>query len=1126
MEKQLVKFWELEQTKALIPPNPDELKCEELFQSSIKRCSDGHYMIALPFKNETNPVLGDSKKVALRRFYNLELKLEKNPTLKSEYHDTIKEYLESGHMIPCSTTSRFPHKSKEFFLPHHAVIKASSSTTKLRVVFDASCKTSDGTSLNDHLLVGPKLQKDIREVIMNWRKYPFCLSADIARMYRQFWIYPEHHCYQKILWRFNPSEAIKEYFLTTVTFGTSPAPYLALRALQYIASTPYASANFPLGSEACKNDFYVDDLLTGEYTLTKAIKKQTETQQLLQESGLTLRKWCSNSSAVLKEIPTNLKSNSEVTFDESEFQKMLGVYWSPKEDVFSFKISQTIQNTYTKRQILSMIARLYDPMGYISPCIMYAKLIMKSLWLSKKGWDEEVDSEIMNKFIAFLTQLSKLETIRIQRWIRTKDDVSPISLFGFCDASLKGYGAVVYLKNPDPRTNLTNRLILLTSKTRVAPTSFVSLARLELCGAVLLADLLQWCRNLFKQEISIHAYTDSQIVLSWINSHPSRWKTFIANRTSQILEKTKPEQWNYIKSEINPADVASKGVLPEAMASFSLWWNGPNLEELGQSKSVPLSHEEDKVIELERNKQSICMLSKPQENIFINKYSSFVTLCQKLKNYCKFFIICYERLIEKHPKRKQAFLQRIQNLSNPENIALRLVQKTTYFEEIECLTKNKPISTKSKLLSLNPFLDGFGLLRVGGRLDNASLSYSQKHPIILPPYHQVTQNIIRAAHILTIHGTNKTVGAYIRHKYHVIRAQETIRKLTSKCLTCVRYRRKVQTQLMGSLPYPRVNEFRPFLNSGIDFAGPLNLKAWKGRCNKITKGYIAVFVCLSTKALHLEVVSELSSNAFLACFKRFVGRRGHCQNLFSDCGTNFVGAAKILEDETSRAQRQWKSELQPQFEEIATKWHFIPPATPHFGGLWEAGVKSVKTQLTKAVGNSSLTYEELSTLLIQIEAILNSRPLCPLTEDPESYSALTPAHFLVGSALLAPPEPEINIEAKHPLTRWQYIQKLRQCFWNEWREEYLHRLQNRPKWKQEQPSIEQNDLVLIMDERFPPTQWPLARVVDLHPSKTDKLSRVVTLKTAGNKVSLRPITKLRLLPVRSLKESDPSHIEN
>lgn len=372
-------------------------------------------------------------------------------------------------------------------------------------------------------------------------------------------------------------------------------------------------------------------------------------------------------------------------------------------------------------------------MGYISPCIMYAKLIMKALWLSKKGWDEEVEPDVKHKFYGFLIQLPKLEKILIQRWFKTNDDTSQISLFGFCDASIKGYGAVVYLRNPDETANPSEKLILLTSKTRIAPTNFVSLARLELCGAVLLAEMLGWCRDRFKQETTIHAYTDSKIVLSWINSHPSRLKTFIANRTSQILENTKPSEWSYVKSEINPADVASKGLLPEAMTSCSLWWNGPNLDQLGHNEVPPISLEDTHIVELERNKNNMCLLSKTQNYEFINKYSSFSKLCTKLKMYSTFFINCYKKLLIKFPSRNQEYLLKIQTLVCPENIAIKLLQKSVYGQEIELLRKGNPIHRKSNLLSLNPFLDGFGIIRVGGRLDNSSLSYAQKHPIILPP---------------------------------------------------------------------------------------------------------------------------------------------------------------------------------------------------------------------------------------------------------------------------------------------------------------------------------------------------------------------------------------------------------
>ena len=320
---------------------------------------------------------------------------------------------------------------------------------------------------------------------------------------------------------------------------------------------------------------------------------------------------------------------------------------------------------------------------------------------------------------------------------------------------------------------------------------------------------------------------------------------------------------------------------------------------------------------------------------------------------------------------------------------------------------------------------------------------------------------------------------------------------------------------MGNLPYPRVNETRAFLNSGVDYAGPINLKKWKGRCNKFTKAYICVFVCLSTKALHLELVSDLSSEAFLAAFKRFTSRRGQIQNMYSDNGTNFVGANKILQNDCKKAEMQWKQDLEIKFQTV--KWHFIPPSSPHFDELWEAGVKSIKTHLYKIIGNSNLTYEELLTLLVQIEGVLNSRPLCPISSNPNDYSALTPAHFLIGEPIIAPPQPEISSN-KHILNRWQLIQSLHQQFAKEYKKEYLQRLINRPKWNKIVSEIKTNDLVLLTESNIHCTDWPMARILEVHPGK-DNITRVVTLKTKDNKIFKRPITKIRYLPITSNSEN-------
>lgn len=237
----------------------------------------------------------------------------------------------------------------------------------------------------------------------------------------------------------------------------------------------------------------------------------------------------------------------------------------------------------------------------------------------------------------------------------------------------------------------------------------------------------------------------------------------------------------------------------------------------------------------------------------------------------------------------------------------------------------------------------------------------------------------------------------------------------------------------------------------------------------------------------------------MAAFRRFIARRGRCTDIYSDCGTNFVGADKYLKQ---------------IFTDIASteaiNWHFNPPSAPHFGGLWEAGIKSVKTHLIRVVGNQILTYEELHTVLIQIEAVLNSRPLSPISADPNDLSPLTPGHFLTLEPLTAIPDPDITQININRLTRWQLLQKLHRDFWNRWHQEYLHTLQQRSKWHTTKFSVAIGTMVLIKNELSPPLNWPLGRITELHPG-ADGIVRVATVRTTKG-IFKRPLVKLCPLP--------------
>ncbi|XP_029158401.1 uncharacterized protein LOC114930714 [Nylanderia fulva] len=314
---------------------------------------------------------------------------------------------------------------------------------------------------------------------------------------------------------------------------------------------------------------------------------------------------------------------------------------------------------------------------------------------------------------------------------------------------------------------------------------------------------------------------------------------------------------------------------------------------------------------------------------------------------------------------------------------------------------------------------------------------------------------------------------------------------------------------MGHLPRDRVTPTRPFLSTGLDYAGPISIRTSKGRGHRSQKGYIAVFVCFWSKAIHLEVVSDYSSEAFIAALRRFVSRRGLCTDVYSDCGTTFVGADRTLR-ELFKASTSEGLHIARAANTQGIRWHFNPPAAPHFGGLWEAAVKSTKFHLRRVIGDTTLTFEELNTLLTQIEACLNSRPLQALSDDPDDTSALTPGHFIIGAPLLAIPEPSRIGQSSSTLSRWHHLQLMRDHFWQRWSAEYVHGLNPRTKWVKAEAAPHVGDLCIIRSELTPPTRWPLARITRLHPGD-DGVVRVVSVRTATSEF-VRPIVKLVMLP--------------
>lgn len=421
---------------------------------------------------------------------------------------------------------------------------------------------------------------------------------------------------------------------------------------------------------------------------------------------------------------------------------------------------------------------------------------------------------------------------------------------------------------------------------------------------------------------------------------------------------------------------------------------------------------------------------------------------------------------------------------------------------------------KGNLASLHPFLDDFGLLRVGGRLHFADISYEQKHPIILPKGSLITSLFIRSEHERLLHAGPKLLLANINQRFWIINGLSEIRKITHKCIVCFREKATVAKQLMGSLPASRVTACaRPFERVGVDFAGPVEVKLSRIRRSVIGKGYICVFICFVTKAIHLELASDLTTETFLACFRRFVSRRGLPTEIHCDNASTFKCAkSRLVELYSLMSSRDHQAKVHCFSSQRGIKFHFIPTYSPTFGGLWEAAVKSTKYHLKRVLKRAVMTYEQLNSILIEIEAILNSRPLLQMSSDPNDFCYLTPGHFLIGSSLTMYPEQNLCDVPKNRLKFWEQCTNIKQSFWKIWHKYYLNILQNRPKWQSEQLNVKQGSLVILKEDNIPSMMWPMARIVKLFPGHDGKV-RTVEVRTSNNKTHIRSIHKICLLPI-------------
>ncbi|XP_055711455.1 uncharacterized protein LOC129806708 [Phlebotomus papatasi] len=1040
IERTIRKFWEIEEVPKEVTTHSEYQDVEGNFSATTYRHPNGRYVVQLPL-NENVQNLTNNRQLALRQLNYLTKRLEKSPKLMMEYDAIFKEYL-SLDIIERVPAQELENRS--YYFPHHCVIRESSSTTKVRIVFNGSSKSKSGLSLNDCLLACPTVQPTLLSILWRFRMHEVVLTCDIVKMYLQVLLNPLHRDFQRFLW--TDRGEIVDYRFRTVCFGVSVSPYLATKVLMQLAEE-YEEI-YPIAASILRKNFL----------------------------------------------------------------------WNPVIDAFQFRVSGSLQSeTWTKRQLLSTVARIFDPCGLIGPIITSAKLLIQIAWTKPIGWDDPIPDDLLTEWKAFIVDLTDISQLRIPRWISTISNPSHMELHAYCDASMMAYGASIYLVYEDSQCNRSSGL--LVAKSRLTPikgkhdcTRTLTIPKAELCGAELAAQLMSTVSEALKISNTFF-WTDSMVVLHWIYAPHGRKDTLVRNKVSKILSSSHSHQWRHVKTSENPADMISRGSKVKSLLDNSMWWHGPSWLLQGPSEWPP---EFSPTSHLDFRPTMVTCSEVSAKRPWLSIYEALMLHCSSFVKATR-VLAWVLRGVQRFRSRRQR-VTRSTSCAIPDHLQVAELRtsemllvswdQASHFKDVLALLKSNQLNKITlPIRKLSPFIDHYGILRVGGRLKNSEQSFETCHPALIGNG-KLSEWIAQREHQRLLHAGPQLTLSSIRAKFWPLKGRNLVRSIIHRCTTCIRAKPQCAEQLMGDLPSSRTTLLRPFLHTGMDFTGHILIKR-SPRGSVAEKAYVVVFICMSTKAVHLELITSLSSAAFIATFRRFIARRGLPAHIYSDNGTNFVGGEKELRNLLRNHNVQ--QDLANFSSTLHVQWHFNPPGAPHQGGLWEAAVKSFKTHFTRVVGNVRLTYEELNTIIVQIEAVLNSRPLIALMDDPNDPRSLTPGDFLVGNApTQLPVDPGDVVNIDH-LNRWRLCSKLQHDLTTRWKNDYLHTLQQRNKWNKETPNFTEGDVVLLKTENMSSLEWPLGLVVDVFPGSDGKV-RVAQLRVRG-KLITRPITKLIKLPV-------------
>ncbi|CAO4386590.1 unnamed protein product [Caenorhabditis nigoni] len=1157
LDKQLEMSWNLE-ILGLEPPDKRMEKKEldnellDRFRKSAVKDEDDKIYVAFPF-NGREVDLQDNSEVAMKRLVSLFRTKLKDRKARKAYEDILKQQLASE--IIEEVTEEMNTTGPTYYIPHDVVVKEDSTTTKLRIVLDASSHRKGELSLNECLHPGPSLLQPIHGILLRCRLTEFLMIGDIEKAFHQVRIQPEFRNVTRFLWvRDIDKEPVGDnlviYRFTRLPFGVACSPFLLSVTIEAYLEVDPDELN-----EKVQRCLYVDNVvipLDGKEELSDL---HPRLKHKFKKMHMNLREFLCNDPEVMAKIPEEDKAASTSS-------KLLGHVWDSVDDTFGIKIATPPKGIPTKREVVAFHAQTYDPTGLLAPIVVQTKLLIRKLWEKKVPWTRKIP-EVLHPLWNEIASGFKDRVFKIPRRLFKDYDKTGVKLILFSDATKDNYAVTAYLRVKALNGEFESKLIYSKSRIRPCHSNF-SIPQMELLG---LECAVNAAINLVG-ELGINIeqvvfFTDSTCVLHWVHKKVGnhiglRWA---ANRVAKVrkgLQRLSELQLDprvrYVRTDQNPADIASRGAILAVLRDLTMWHNGPIFLHLPEDQwpkwleDIPdnprefhillvgasmmtTDTEETKVEKEEKLEES--GQTKSSTIVPYDRTNSLRKLTSVVRYGLQFVLNIVKKRNARFPEKKVSFggyTMRQFQLAADDNdeitkrrIARTFIISDHYKDAEETLQVTPP-------QQFQPQLGADGLYRHNRpfiKSTNPSIGSEMKHPIILIDKHPLARMLVYEIHESLLHQGIKQVVYEVQKRYWIKNIGRLVRKVRASCTRCQKlHARPFKYPYADALPSVRCQIVVPFSCVGLDLFGPLYHKSKYGE----GKVWVLIVTCMVTRGVHLEIMPDNTTVSFITSLGRVFARRGVPQYILSDNAPTFKLGYDMMNTDLKTLVNQSAS-LTSYLAEKEIEVKLITPFSPWKGAVYERLIAIAKNMIFKVIGTNRVSLLDLESLLIEVEGIMNNRPITPNQQHLVDSEAVRPIDFLLPNARLSLPidrEGVVSVIRKgatEQLTRklMEGTNALKEKLWNRFSEEYLNFLRESVNRKAAHSRITPavGQVVLVVTNLVKRYKWPLGRIEELLYSSEGKVQSV-RVKVGKNVVekSVSHLIPLEV-PADSDRETSP-----